>query len=90
MGRSAKVHKRVPKKLNSSSSVPAHQPTQKEQANQMQFSKRKASLKEKTRHPSGAPRKEGEHVLAGADYVTLLMGGRKKAREEAVKLPRGD
>jgi hypothetical protein len=27
------------------------------------------------------------HVLGGADYVTLMMGGRRKAREEAMKLP---
>lgn len=26
-------------------------------------------------------------VLGGADYVTLMMGGRRKAREEAIKLP---
>ncbi|KAF8599194.1 hypothetical protein BDV93DRAFT_315633 [Ceratobasidium sp. AG-I] len=27
------------------------------------------------------------HVLGGADYVTLMMGGRAKARQEAEKLP---
>jgi len=26
-------------------------------------------------------------VLGGADYVTLLTGGRRKAKEEATKLP---
>jgi hypothetical protein len=28
------------------------------------------------------------HVLGGADYVDILMGGRRRAREEAQKLPR--
>lgn len=27
-------------------------------------------------------------VLGGADYVALMMGGRRKAREEPGKLPR--
>ena len=27
-------------------------------------------------------------VLGGADYVELMMGGRRKAKEEAMKLPR--
>lgn len=27
-------------------------------------------------------------VLGGADYVSLMMGSRRKAREEAGKLPR--
>lgn len=41
--------------------------------------KKRAGLKSKA--------KEGEHVLGGADYVTLLLGGRRKAAEEALKLP---
>ncbi|KAF5389284.1 hypothetical protein D9757_003406 [Collybiopsis confluens] len=87
MGRSAKVHKRVPRKLKSS--APASRSAQNDQAEQAETSKKKAILKEKTKQLSArSTRKEGEHVLAGADYVTLLMGGRKKAREEAVKLPR--
>ena len=28
------------------------------------------------------------HVLGGADYVELMLGGRRKAAAEAVKLPR--
>jgi len=26
-------------------------------------------------------------VLGGADYVSIMMGGRRKARQEAAKLP---
>ncbi|KAI6129966.1 hypothetical protein EV401DRAFT_1851914 [Pisolithus croceorrhizus] len=33
---------------------------------------------------------DGGHVLGGADYVTLMMGGRRKAAEEALKLPPKD
>jgi len=86
MGRSAKVHKRVSKKTKSSSNA-STQPPQKQHSEQIQASKKKATLKE-----SKGPglHKEGEHVLGGADYVSLMMGGRKKAREEGAKLPRGD
>ncbi|KAJ4482310.1 hypothetical protein J3R30DRAFT_2155294 [Lentinula aciculospora] len=98
MGRSAKLHKRVPKKIKSTSNDSAQHSTQTEQQLQLQVSKKKATLKEKTKQAtkgtsnSGLRRKdsEGEHVLGGADYVSLLMGGRKKAREEGAKLPRGD
>jgi hypothetical protein len=40
---------------------------------------------------SGSKRKQGAsqgNVLGGADYVSLMMGGRKKARDEAEKLPK--
>lgn len=47
--------------------------------------KKKAGLKAKAYHRK--PGSEG-HVLGGADYVGLLMGGRRKAREEAAKLPK--
>ena len=47
--------------------------------------KKKSNLKSKAqRRKSGS---EG-YVLEGADYVELLMGSRKKAREEAAKLPK--
>ena len=29
-------------------------------------------------------------MLGGADYVSLLLGGRRKAQEEAEKLPRDE
>lgn len=56
---------------------------------QAQASKKKATLKEKTtKGRSAGSAKDG--VLGGADYVTLMMGSRKKARQEAQKLSRGD
>ncbi|KAJ3814071.1 hypothetical protein EV368DRAFT_81032 [Lentinula lateritia] len=96
MGRSAKVHKRVAKKIKTSSNTPSQYPTQTEQQLQLQASRKKATLKEKTKQAAKSTntpqpvRKEGEHVLGGVDYVSLLMGGRKKAREEGGKLSRGD
>jgi hypothetical protein len=30
----------------------------------------------------------GGHVLGGADYVDIMMGSRRREREEALKLPR--
>jgi hypothetical protein len=30
----------------------------------------------------------GGHVLGGADYVDIMMGSRRREREEAMKLPR--
>jgi len=48
--------------------------------------KKKAGLKGKAQ---SAKRKQGVegHVLGDADYVDLMMGGRRKARKEASKLP---
>ncbi|KII90762.1 hypothetical protein PLICRDRAFT_107092, partial [Plicaturopsis crispa FD-325 SS-3] len=48
---------------------------------------KKRDLKKKTSQPTGG-KKSSENVLGGADYVSLMMGGRKKARQEAQKLPR--
>ncbi|KAF7364998.1 hypothetical protein MVEN_00370800 [Mycena venus] len=89
MGKSAKLHKRTPKNLKkpstgASSSAAATVVGAGAQA-QVQNAKKKAGLKQKAASKSTG---EGGHVLAGADYVTLMMGGRKKAREEAAKLPR--
>jgi len=79
MGRSAKFIKKVKKpsasgssQSKTASSAPAEQ-------------KKKATLKSKT--SLRKPGSEG-HVLGGADYVELMMGGRRKAREEAAKLPK--
>lgn len=47
--------------------------------------KKRAGLKAKAARRKGPS--EG-HVLGGADYVELLMGSRKRAREEATKLPK--
>ncbi|KAK7469073.1 hypothetical protein VKT23_003566 [Stygiomarasmius scandens] len=85
MGRSAKVHKRVSKKKtvsftsNTTSSVPPAQ------VQQLQTAKKKANLKEKAKQASST-RKEGDHVLGDVDYVSLMMGGRRKAKQEAEKL----
>lgn len=51
-----------------------------------QEQKKKANLKSKA-----TKRKEGDGpILGGADYVSLMMGSRKKARQEAAKLPKED
>ena len=52
--------------------------------------KKKAGLKAKAK--ASAKRRDGAegHVLGGADYVELLMGSRRKAREEAAKLPQDE
>jgi hypothetical protein len=47
--------------------------------------KKKSGLKAKAYKRK--PDAEG-HVLGGADYVELMMGSRRKAREEAAKLPK--
>ncbi|KAF8171941.1 hypothetical protein K438DRAFT_1851931 [Mycena galopus ATCC 62051] len=86
MGKSAKLHKRTPKNLKkagtsaSSSAAAAVVGGAKLQA---QSAKKKAGLKQKAGSTSGT----GD-VLRSADYVSLMMGGRKKAREEAAKMPR--
>lgn len=64
----------------SSSKPAASNPTPQEQ-------KKRVSLKAK----AGKRRKDAEGpVLGGADYVELMLGGRKKAMMEAAKLPRDD
>jgi hypothetical protein len=52
----------------------------------MQAARKRADLKSKSKSKSSS--RKGEHVLGGADYVTLLMGGRKKVAEEALKIPK--
>ncbi|CCM03333.1 uncharacterized protein FIBRA_05462 [Fibroporia radiculosa] len=53
-----------------------------------QEQKKRAGLKAKV----GKRRKDDAEgpVLGGADYVDLMLGGRRKAMEEATKLPRDD
>ncbi|KAL5524417.1 hypothetical protein ACEPAF_9557 [Sanghuangporus sanghuang] len=52
--------------------------------------KRRTKLKSKAAIAAGpgarSKRPEGGHVLGGADYVELMMGSRRRAREEAAKL----
>ncbi|KAA1469795.1 hypothetical protein DENSPDRAFT_879215 [Dentipellis sp. KUC8613] len=85
MGRSAKMHKRAPKKATSgTTSSGANRGEHTAAAAQ---AKKKAGLKEKAvklRKPGSSD----EPVLGGADYVDIMMGGRRKAREAAKKLPR--
>ncbi|KAI6030897.1 hypothetical protein F5J12DRAFT_713316 [Pisolithus orientalis] len=56
---------------------------------EIQSAKKRADLRSKAKNKgkSAAKGADGGHVLAGADYVTLMMGGRRKAAEEALKLP---
>ncbi|KAF5369538.1 hypothetical protein D9758_002599 [Tetrapyrgos nigripes] len=85
MGRSAKVHKRVPKKNKTTS--PTTSSVQPAQTQQLQAAKKKATLKEKSAAKlASSTRKEGEYVLGDVDYVSLMMGGRRKAKQEAEKL----
>ncbi|KAH7885239.1 hypothetical protein F5I97DRAFT_1956354 [Phlebopus sp. FC_14] len=97
MGRSAKVHKRK-KTFSSNVQVKPTAPESKSKSSaatasaakslSIDSAKKRADLKSKVKAKSGSKGAEGAHVLGGADYVTLLSGGRRKAAEEALKLPR--
>ena len=87
------VHRvRQPKKTASNStagSTATHAPSAKPAASTPtpQEQKKRVSLKAK----ASKRRKDAEGpVLGGADYVELMLGGRKKAMAEAAKLPRDD
>ncbi|KAJ6462029.1 hypothetical protein C8R47DRAFT_1158808 [Mycena vitilis] len=89
MGKSAKLHKRTPKGVKKtttggSSNAAASVVGGGAQA-QAQSAKKKAGLKQKAASKSTG---SDGHVLGGADYLSLMMGSRKKARAEAAKLPR--
>jgi len=86
MGKSAKLHKRVSKKLKSNISTTTT-PTASSSRTQVDLAKKRSSLKEKVKKDKTSASSRGG-VLGDADYVSLMMGGRKKAREEAKKLPR--
>ncbi|KAI0915698.1 hypothetical protein AcV5_003548 [Taiwanofungus camphoratus] len=90
MGRSAKLHKRtsqqkkttsvaLPDVLHPPLKLSTAVPTPHEQ-------KKRAGLKAKAgkrrNNDAGGP------LLGGADYVDLMLGGRRKANGEAAKLPR--
>ncbi|KAL4069916.1 hypothetical protein V8B97DRAFT_560730 [Scleroderma yunnanense] len=57
----------------------------------VESAKKRADLrsKVKSRGVSGSKGTSG-YVLGGADYVTLMMGGRRRVAEEALKLPPKD
>ncbi|TFK24989.1 hypothetical protein FA15DRAFT_591588 [Coprinopsis marcescibilis] len=84
MGKSAKLHKRVKKTKSGSNTNSAIASTQV----QAQAAKKKTTLKDKS-SKSKSENREGP-VLGGADYVALMMGGRRKAKAEAAKLPTDD
>ncbi|KAI6147150.1 hypothetical protein BKA82DRAFT_163419 [Pisolithus tinctorius] len=95
MGRSAKVHKRV-KQMKKPQLQPAPPPEPKPKlkssapaSTEIQSAKKRSDLRSKVKNKGKSIAKgaDGGHVLAGADYVTLMMGGRRKAAEEALKLP---
>ncbi|KAG8750237.1 hypothetical protein FRC11_010611 [Ceratobasidium sp. 423] len=91
MGKSAKIHKR-PRKGKVTSSSTSHVKSQSNPVApppQLQSTKSKADKAKKFKTKTSA-NGQGGHVLGGADYVTLMMGGRAKAREEALKLPVDD
>lgn len=76
-----------PKKLKSSAQSSAH-PAPTPIQTQVQNAQKKASRKSKL--GKGKRGKIEGPILGGADYVTLMLGGRRKAEEEAKKLPRDD
>ncbi|KAJ8593808.1 hypothetical protein M405DRAFT_858613 [Rhizopogon salebrosus TDB-379] len=92
MGRNAKLCKRVNKKTaphpSSASLNIANASNTHAVSSSMQAARKRADLKSKSKSKPSSGKATGEHVLGGADYVTLLMGGRKKAAEEASKLPK--
>jgi hypothetical protein len=53
----------------------------------VQTAKKRATLKEKTGKGKAAHASTG--VLGDVDYVALMMGGRRKAKQEAEKLVAG-
>ncbi|KAH9042084.1 hypothetical protein EDB85DRAFT_2139448 [Lactarius pseudohatsudake] len=92
MGKSAKIHKRT-RKTASGASTALTTPLSKQPAPVAVASaaKKKASTrkgKAKRPRPSGAG--GSGPVLGGADYVDIMFGSRRREREEAQKLPRGD
>nr|GAT48351.1 predicted protein [Mycena chlorophos] len=86
MGKSAKLHKRT-KKTSSASHTPAAVASKPQaQTQAIQAAKKKAGLKAAGSKPK-SKNTNGGHVLGGADYVDLMMGSRRRACEEAAKLP---
>ncbi|KAB5589456.1 hypothetical protein CTheo_7110 [Ceratobasidium theobromae] len=91
MGKSAKVHKR-PRKGKVASSSTSHAKSQSNPvapAPLVQPPKPKPGKARKLKSQSSSGGEDG-YVLGGADYVTLMLGGRAKAKEEARKLPADD
>ncbi|KAF8523206.1 hypothetical protein JB92DRAFT_3110175 [Gautieria morchelliformis] len=91
MGRSAKMHKRVPKKSTSQASQQSKPQATTQATPSVSQVKRKSNLRAKaqaeksSKDPRSAHAK-GESALGGVDYVALMMGGRRKAQEEVNKM----
>ncbi|KAJ7147159.1 hypothetical protein C8R43DRAFT_1129932 [Mycena crocata] len=88
MGKSAKLHKRPKNLKKPTTGATAGTSIVGGAQAQAQSAKKKAGLKQKAANKGNAGESANAHVLGGADYVSLMMGSRKKAREEAAKLPR--
>ncbi|EPQ51038.1 hypothetical protein GLOTRDRAFT_49381 [Gloeophyllum trabeum ATCC 11539] len=74
------------KKKTGQTKSTAAAPVKVEPAVTAAFSRKKANLKDK----AGKRKSSDGPVLGGADYVDLMMGGRRKAKVEAAKLPKDD
>ncbi|KAN0123458.1 hypothetical protein V8E52_002790 [Russula decolorans] len=101
MGKSAKIHKRTKKQTSNAgtsttpTSKPAavHTAAAAAAAASVSSAAKKAKLKKgnkRVKLRSTATGATGGHVLGGADYVDIMMGSRRRGREEALKLPRDD
>ncbi|KAI0366662.1 hypothetical protein BV20DRAFT_1055491 [Pilatotrama ljubarskyi] len=85
MGRSAKLHKPTSSAGSTAVSQPAPKPKAVAAAPTPKEQKKRAGLKAKAK----THKREGDGpVLGGADYVELMLGSRRKAKEEAAKLPK--
>jgi len=88
MGKSAKLHKRISKTLKKpAATTPIAVAIRGDGAQAQAKSAKSVAMKRKAAR-KGAGAATDKHVLGGADYVDIMMGSRKKAREEAAKLPR--
>ncbi|KAG6903156.1 hypothetical protein C0995_004703 [Termitomyces sp. Mi166 len=85
MGKSAKLYKRVKKVKSSGGSTTTPASSGSAPQGQVQAAKKKATLKAKIVKNNTGSSDKG--LLGGADYVDLMMGGRRKAKLEAQKLP---
>jgi len=104
MGKSAKVHKRTKQKTSSAGTstttlapkpAAVHVAASVAAASAAKKVKLKGNIKKRAklrsmRSSSTTRMSTGghHHVLGGADYVDIMMGSRRREREEALKLPR--
>jgi hypothetical protein len=102
MGKSAKIHKRTKKKTSSDggASTTLTTPTTTKPAQQAAIASAAKKTKLKGKRGKLAARSSSSGgvgggggplgVLGGADYVDIMMGSRRREREEALKLPRDE